>query len=222
MTESATKTEVDESATIVDKKPTSPLILGRPDPGKRWSRFFKRLIKLLARPAAFWETVREEEISLGEIMWPHIILMIGIRALAGLIGSLLSGGTAMAAMAAFASSFLSWLALVWVFAIIVGSVATARGARISARDPLRFAAYGLAPLFLVGILAAVPLPYVAPIAELIAMPYTFHVMALGVVPLLGVPLKRAPQTVGLLCGLLVVLWGIMPTLVPLIVEALTK
>lgn len=187
-----------------------------------WGRFVRRLSMVLMRPSTFWERVRDEEISVREIMWPHIITLVGVRALAGFVGGLLEGASVGASALSGLSGFVSWLALIWVFAVVVGSVATARGARINAQDPLRFAAYGLAPMFMVGIFAAVPLPYVTPIAELIAMPYTFHVMGLAVVPLLGVPVKRAPGIVGLLCGLLLVLWAVMPTLVPLAVEALTR
>ncbi|OIP41843.1 MAG: hypothetical protein AUK47_05680 [Deltaproteobacteria bacterium CG2_30_63_29] len=188
----------------------------------RWSRFIKRMLKVLLRPGAFWEGLREEEIRLSEIMWPHILVVLGLRSIAEAAGRLLDGQSFVTGITVLASSFVSWMALVWVFAIVVGSVATARGARINAQDPLRYAAYALTPLFLVGVLATVPFPYVTRIAELIAMPYTFHVMGLGVVPLLGVSEKRAPAMVGLLCGLLLILWAIMPTLVPLVVETLTK
>ena len=190
---------------------------------RRWGRFGKRLMMVLLRPGTFWERVKEEKISVGEMMWPHVLVMIAVRSLAGFIGNLLSdGGSLGSAAASFFSSFVSWLALVWVFAVIVGSLATTRGARVTGQAPLRFAAYGLAPLFVVGVFAAIPLPYVASIAELIAMPYTFQVMGLGVVPMLGVSQEKAPALVGLLCGLLLVLWGIMPTLVPLVVDTIAR
>lgn len=199
-------------------------VVAQPQAGRwpLWGRFARRLSMVLLRPATFWERVRDEEIPVKELMWPHVVVLVGVRALAGFIGGLLHGASFGSSLLSGLSSFVSWLALIWVFAVVVGSVATARGARINAQDPLRFAAYGLAPLFMVGVLAAVPLPYVTPIAELIAMPYTFHVMGLGVVPLLGVPWKRAPAMVGLVCGVLLILWAVMPTLVPLVVEALTR
>jgi hypothetical protein len=187
-----------------------------------WFRFFKRLMMVMLRPNKFWAKLRNENIQVREIMYPHVITLIAIRAIAAFAGKMFDDSSFGEAATTFASSFVSWFALVWVFAIAIGSVATARGARINAQDPLRVSAYGLAPLFLAGTLAAVPLPYVAPIAELIAMPYAFYVLAVGVVPLLDVPVKRAPAIVGINCGLLLVLWAVMPTLVPLAVEALTR
>jgi len=80
----------------------------------------------------------------------------------------------------------------------------------------------LTPLFAIGVLAVIPLPYVSAIADLVMMPYTFYVLAAGVVPALGVAENRAPTRVGLICGALLLLWSTMPTLIPLLVESLAK
>ena len=119
------------------------------------------------------------------------------------------------------TSFFSWFALVWVFALAAGSIATTSGAKMSAGSAIRFSIYGLTPLFAVGILAAIPLPHVAPIAELLAMPYAFYVLAVGVVPELGLSSEKAPGVVGKLCGALLILWSVMPTLLPELVGAIT-
>ncbi len=188
--------------------------------GDKWRRFSSRLAHLLLVPGKFWESLREEHVSVREMMLPHLILLIGVRAVAGFIGSLLGGGGFGAALGALISSFVSWFALVWVFAIVAASLASAKGGRLSANDSLRLAAYGLAPLFLVGVFAVIPFPHVAPIAELIAMPYAFYVLSAGVVPMLGVPVERAPVMVGQLCGALLILWSIMPTLLPELVRVI--
>ncbi len=219
-----TVTEVQEAPLVLSD--SGGLQINYTSPGGqsavRWGRFVRRLLMVLVRPGAFWERTRSAEVSVSELMWPHVILLVGLRALAGFVGQLWRGAGFWASFANFASSFVSWFALVWVFAVVVGSIATARGGKLAAQDPVRFAAFGLTPLFAVGMLAAIPLPYVAPIAELIAMPYTFHVLGLGAVPMLGLPVQKAPSFVGLTCGLLLILWGIMPTLVPLVVGVLTR
>ncbi|MDX9720447.1 MAG: Yip1 family protein [Myxococcota bacterium] len=227
MSETAERDRTREDFDDDDDK-ASPLILGNIKPRKkgtqqaRWIRFLKRLLHVLLRPQSFWEDALEDRHqSLSEILFPHTVVLIFVRALAGFVGALLGGSTFAQALANFGSSLLSWFALVFTFAFIVGFVVSARGGQIGETRAWRYAAYGLAPLFAVGIFAAIPLPYVAPVAELIAMPYTFYVMGLGLVPIFGLKAERAPALVGLLCGLLLVLWGVMPTLVPIVVHALT-
>ncbi len=190
--------------------------------GRRWTRFGRRLAVVLFRPGSFWQGVRDERITVGELMWPHILFLISLRSLAGLVGAILAGASLGSAAAGFVSGFASWLILVWVFALAAGIAATASGGRINAHDPLRYAAYGLAPLFIVGMLGAVPLPFVAPAADLVAMPWTFYVLGRGAIPMLGMRPDRAPGAVGLLCGVLLVLWGVMPTLVPMIVHSMMQ
>lgn len=186
-----------------------------------WSGFVGRVVKILLRPIVFWREIQDEEMSVRQVMFPHMIALIAVRSVAGFIGSLLQGHGLGAATGELLTSFLSWFALVWAFAAVAGSVASTSGGRLSANDSLRFAAYALVPFFVVGIFAAIPLPHVAPIAELVAMPYAFYVLALGVEPLLGVPAERSAVVTGQLCGALLVLWSIMPTLLPGIVKAVT-
>ena len=192
-----------------------------PPPGSPMGRFARRLGGLLVRPAHFWEALQKEEVPTGELMAPHLVLLIGIRAVAGAIGTLLAGGGVVAAIISLLGSFVSWFALVWVFALVVGSFVATSGGHADPKAALRFAVYGVSPLFVVGVLAAIPVTYVTPIAELLAMPYAFWTLAVGVMPELKVPQDRAPALVGRLCGALLILWSVMPTLLPKVLAALT-
>ncbi|NMC69392.1 MAG: YIP1 family protein [Myxococcales bacterium] len=184
--------------------------------------FFGDLVEVLFAPAAFWERARAEGPGGYRAIWIHLLVLIGLRAVAGFGGALLRGAGIGAAFGQFFSGMLAAFALVWLFAAIVAGVTAGSTGRTTVRETFRFAAYGLTPLFVVGVLAVVPLPYVAPIADLVLMPYTFYVLGVGLVPALGVPEKSAPGRVALVCGSLLVLWSVMPTLIPLVVEALVR
>ena len=190
----------------------------RPPKGT-WAGFFWRVFNVLGRPTAFWQSIRQDELTVGQVMWPHVVVLVLLRTTAGLFGNLLQHVPVGAAFGQFATGVVAWMLLVWLFAVVAGSIASVRTARMALQDALRFAAFGLTPLFLVGILAVIPFPYVSPIAELLLMPYTFLVLAQGVAPALGVPADRAPAVVGMVCGALLVLWTVMPTLADLVLAA---
>ncbi|MFT7625181.1 MAG: hypothetical protein ACI9WU_004372 [Myxococcota bacterium] len=190
--------------------------------GTQWSRFAARLLDVLLRPQRFWRDVRREEIAIRELLFPHLVILIGVLAGAGFIGQLLGDAGFGSAVGQLVTSFVSWFAMVGVFAIVAGSIASAKGARLSMSDSMRYAAYGLTPLFVVGVFSAIPLPHVAPIAGLIAMPWAFYVLSAGVVPCLGISTERSAPIAGLMCGATLILWTIMPTLLPELVAAITK
>jgi len=180
------------------------------------------LFSVLVAPSAFWERPRALQGATAKPIWIHLAVLIGLRSVAGFGGALLRHGGFGAGFGQLVSGILSSFLMVWLFAAIVASVAATSGGRANVRDAFRFAAYGLTPMFAIGVLAVVPLPYVSPIADLALMPYTFYVLAVGVVPALGVSVERAPGRTGIICGALLLLWTVMPALIPLLVETLFR
>lgn len=195
----------------------------RNEDGSPWGRFFGRLIQVLLRPTKAWERIAGESVPIGEVLWPHAVLLILARAGAELIGHLLEGWGIGTALADFGLGVISWFVLLWVFAFVAGSVASARGrAGLAAGDALRFGAYGLSPLFAVGLLSVVPLPYVSQVAGVLAMPWAFYVLGVGVHPMLHVKDEQAAAVTGLVCGALVLAWALLPTLMGLILRAIAQ
>jgi hypothetical protein len=184
--------------------------------------FFFDLFGVLAGPAAFWRRRAAAAPAPSRSVWLHLLVLIGLRCVAGFGGALLRGAGLGASLGQFFSALLASFVMVWLFAAIVAFLSAGAAGRATIRDSFRYAAYGLTPLFVIGILAVIPLPYVSAIADLVMMPYTFYVLAAGVVPALGVTEDRAPTRVGLICGALLFLWSTMPTLIPLVVESLVK
>ncbi|MBN1773954.1 MAG: YIP1 family protein [Deltaproteobacteria bacterium] len=198
-----------------------PLLPVGPPAAKRPS-FLGDLFGVLFSPTAFWARPRPTGLPEAKPIWIHLAILIGIRSVAGFGGALLRDVGLGAAFGQLFSGLVAAFAMVWLFTAIVASLTAGTAGRATVRETFRYAAYGLTPLFAIGVLAVVPLPYVTPIADLVLMPYTFYVLALGVVPALGVAEKAAPGRVALICGSLLVLWSIMPTLIPLVVEALVR
>ena len=186
------------------------------------SSFFFDLFGVLAGPAAFWSRRPDAAPRASRSIWLHLLVLIGLRSAAGFGGALLRGAGLGASLGQLFSALLSSFVMVWLFAAIVAFLSAGSTGRATIRDSFRYAAYGLTPLFAIGVLAVIPLPYVSAIADLVMMPYTFYVLASGVVPALGVAESRAPTRVGLICGALLFLWSTMPTLIPLLVEKLAK
>jgi hypothetical protein len=180
------------------------------------------LFAVLVGPTAFWERPRALQGATARPIWIHLAVLIGLRSAAGFGGALLRSAGFGIAFGQLISGILSSFLMVWLFAAIVASVAATSGGRANVRDAFRYAAYGLTPMFAIGVLAVVPLPYVSPIADLALMPYTFYVLAVGVVPALGVAVERAPGRTGIICGALLLLWTVIPALIPLLVETLFR
>lgn len=192
-----------------------------PPEGNPWGRFFARMMLILVRPTKAWDRLAKEEVGIGELLWPHALVLILARGCAELVGHLLEGWKLGAALADLAFGVLSWFVLVWVFSFVAGSVASTRGgARLAAGDAMRFGAYGLTPLFAVGMISVIPFPYVSQIAGVLAMPYAFYVLAVGVRPMLHVDDKDAAAVTGLVCGALVLAWALLPNLIGLILRAI--
>ena len=122
----------------------------------------------------------------------------------------------------FVLSFATWMGLIWLFAPIALTVASTRKAAPDFGHAFRFAAYGVTPFLVFGMLSVIPLPYVATIADAIALPWAFYVLSVGVVPMLGIPEDRAPAAVGLLTGALLIGGGVMPALLRMALQSLGK
>jgi hypothetical protein len=192
-----------------------------PEPGSPWAHFFARLGLVLLRPTKAWERLSKEQLTLGEVLWPHVVVLILARGIAELIGNLLSGKSLGLSFGELAVAVVSWFVLVWVVAIASGSVASTRGgARLAANDAFSFGAYGLTPLFVVGVLSVIPLPYVSQAAGVLAMPYAFYVLSVGVVPMLRVKESESAAIAGLVCGTLLLAWALLPTLLALVLRAI--
>ena len=54
-----------------------------------FSTFLTRVLHILARPSDFWEELREVATPVRHLMFPHLMVLVGVRAGAGFVGDLL-------------------------------------------------------------------------------------------------------------------------------------
>ena len=185
-----------------------------------WGHFFQNIGMLLLRPTAAWDDICKTKEDLSKVLWPHVLVLLLARGVADFFGNLIRGESLAVAMGQMVSSVLAWFVLIWLFALAAASIAGSRGGELT--DSFRFSGYALTPLFVVGILAVVPVPYVSRIADLVVMPYAFYVLAVGTVPMLRIPSDKAPGAVGLLAGTMLILWALLPTLLGEVLKMLQK
>ncbi|MEZ4267084.1 MAG: Yip1 family protein [Myxococcota bacterium] len=177
-------------------------------------RFLARLFRVMLQPTAFWVDLRQTgPPPLSAILWPHLALLIGLRSIADFVGVLLApGGTISDAITKGLGALVGWILLPICLAFVGSIIGGVGGGSASFRRSLAFAAYGLAPLFIAGSLAIIPVPWVAQAAEMLAMPYTFYVLAVGVHPVLGVDQRRLAGAIGLINGATLLLWSALALL----------
>jgi hypothetical protein len=186
----------------------------------RWARFFQDLVAVLGRPTSFWQSRYDEaptaEPSLAMVLWPHLLVLVIARGVAASIGAVAGGQSFGGMLTAALGTALGSLALVLVVAFAASVLTAARGQRPSFARSLGLAAYGLTPMLIVGMLAAIPIAHVAPISEALAMPYAFYVVGTGLVPVLRAEPARAPASVGMLNGVILVAWSLVVASVTLL------
>lgn len=179
-------------------------------------RFLARLFRVMFRPTSFWVGLRQHgPPPLGAILWPHLATLILLRSTADFVGHVLrmgEGEDLSSAITNALGALVGWLLLPLGLAFVASVVGGMGGGTASFRRSLALSAYGLSPLFIAGSLAVIPVPWVAQAAEMLAMPYTFYVLAVGVGPLLAVEQRRLAGAVGLVNGAVVLLWSALALL----------
>ena len=183
--------------------------------------FLRRALHVLVRPSGFWRALREtDDVRSGEIVAIHVGLLALAAALAGFVGDLVSGAAVGTATLQLLTQFVTRFVAVLALGVFCTALLVSEGARASGRDGLALAAYGATPLFVAGILGVIPIPYVAHVADIAAMPWAFHLLAAGIRPLMRVPDDRAPTAAAHVCGGLLVIWTLVPTLLPVLLRTL--
>ena len=184
-------------------------------------RFLADFFLILTRPGTFWQNQDKHPATLGQLFFPHLTLLIALRTLATTAGSLINSeaGAKQVLIQSLSQAFLIFV-LLGLMSLIVMASSGLSGAKLSFDRATRFVGYSLTPMFFVGIIGIIPLPYISTICDLLAMPWAFVVMGTGILPFLKVETPHAPTLTALLCGLLLCLWGGLPILIPILLGIL--
>ncbi|MCB9735598.1 MAG: YIP1 family protein [Deltaproteobacteria bacterium] len=189
---------------------------------KLFFRFLRRSVAVTLRPRAFWRRLAEQGApSFGELMWPHTTILSALGGVAALVGGVANDRSAGVVAAHAILTFVASVIMVVGFGFIARVVSGAEKGSAKMGVAFAFGVYGMTPMLLLGVLHVVPSPLVHTIAGLLALPYTFYVVGLGVGPMLAVPDKRGAETAGLLCAAALLAWSLTSALaaIPLASEA---
>ena len=92
--------EAEQEKRAVVSRPSERTEAPAPEPGPLgklerkgtiWARFGQRLLDVIVRPSHFWRDVRREEITIKELVFPHLLILISLHSAAGFVGRLLRG-----------------------------------------------------------------------------------------------------------------------------------
>lgn len=178
-------------------------------------RFVHDFFLLLIRPGAFWQQQNEHPATLLQLHFPHLAILVLLRMIAVFVGGFLipTSDLTTVIIQSVTQGFLIFV-LVWCFAVIIAGITAITGKGFHIDRGLRFAGYSITPILFTGIIAFIPVPYLATIFDLLAMPWAFVVLGAGILPYLNVKSDRAPIVSALLCGILMFLWAVLPMLIP--------
>ena len=186
-----------------------------------WARFLVDFMNVMVRPVHFWEGQSEHPATLAQIHFPHLVLLVWLRAIAVFVGGVLrQGSDAISELVSAFSQALLIFVFVWLLALIYSGImaVVAKGFHFS--RCLNFVAYAITPLLVINIMSVFPIPHMSMVCDIIALPYVFVVLGAGMLPFLKVPEKTAPILCGLFCGLMACLWSVLPILMPRLISIL--
>ena len=181
-----------------------------------FARFFLDLGLILSRPSLFWRGQAEHPATLVQVHCPHLLVLIVLRTAAIILSGLFKSDQEISQVLVQAGTqALLIILLVWGLALLIVPL-TGRGFRYD--KAVRFVGYGITPILFVGIVSIIPVPYLGTICDLLAMPWAFVVLGAGMLPYLKLKPEHAPVLTGLICGLLFCLWGVLPILIPYLID----
>lgn len=184
---------------------------------------------LFSHPQEEWESIRDEPCTVTMCYLRHVLILAAIPAVSAYIGAVQVGWsvgtqevirlTSASALPIAAAFYLAMLAAVYVVGRLVHWMAQTFGAETTLNQSIVLVTYTGTPLFLVGVVALYPMPWLNMLFGIVALLYTVYLLYTGVPVVMkitkeqGFLFSSAVLTVGMvtLVGMLavtVILWGL--------------
>ncbi len=184
---------------------------------------------LFSQPQKEWEEIRDEPCTVTMCYVRHVLILAAIPAVSAYIGAVqvgwstgvgetirLTPGSALPIAIAF---YLAMLAAVYIVGRLIHWMSQTYGAETTLAQSVVLVTYTGTPLFLVGIVALYPMPWLNMLFGIVALLYTVYLLYMGVPVVMriskeqGLLFSSAVLTVGMvtLVGMLAVtaiLWGL--------------
>ncbi len=183
---------------------------------------------LFSEPQKEWEAIRDEPCTVTMCYLRHVLILAAIPAVSAYIGAVQVGWivgsqetvrlTWTSALPIAVLFYLAMLAAVYVVGRLVYWMSQTYGAHTTLAQSVVLVAYTGTPLFLVGVVALYPMPWVNMLFVIVALMYTVYLLYTGVPVVMKITREQgflfasAVLTVGMvtLVGMLavtVILWG---------------
>ncbi len=183
---------------------------------------------LFSHPQQEWESIRDEPCTVTMCYVRHVLILAAVPAISAYIGAVQVGWsvsaeettklTASSALPIAIAFYLAMLAAVYVVGRLIHWMSQTFGAQTTLAQSVVLVTYTGTPLFLVGIVALYPMPWVNMLFGIVALLYTVYLLYTGVPVVMkitkeqGFLFSSAVLTVGMvtLVGMLavtVILWG---------------
>ncbi len=183
---------------------------------------------LFSHPREEWESIRDEPCTITKCYLKHILILAAIPAVSAYIGAVQVGWsvggedtvrlTSASALPMAVVFYGAMLVAVFVVGRLIFWMSQTYGAKTTLAQSVVLAAYTGTPLFLVGVVALYPMPWLNMLFVILALFYTIYLLYTGVPVVMKINRERgflfssAVLTVGMvaLVGMLavtVILWG---------------
>ena len=183
---------------------------------------------LFSHPREEWESIRDEPCTITKCYLKHILILAAIPAVSAYIGAVQVGWsvggedtvrlTSASALPMAVVFYGAMLVAVFVVGRLIFWMSQTYGAETTLAQSVVLAAYTGTPLFLVGVVALYPMPWLNMLFVILALFYTIYLLYTGVPVVMKINRERgflfssAVLTVGMvaLVGMLavtVILWG---------------
>lgn len=179
-----------------------------------------RVKNILITPKTEWYEIDAEETSIAQIYMGYVIPLMGLSAIAGLIGAILNlviGGTFttlsfLIVLVTLLLSFVVGLGILYLLALIVDKLAPTFEASPHMPSAFKLVAYGSTAGWVVGLLGILPIPYIGILIVLLSL-YNLYLVYTG----LPVVMRAPPEKALVYTIAIVVVYIVLVVLIGLIV-----
>ena len=188
----------------------------------------KHVLGIMLNPSKEWQEIREENTTMSEVYLQHVLLLAAIPPICAFIGAtqlgwivgdnvhrLTASSTAPMAFGFYLASLLG----VYVMGRAIFWMSETYGAGATLDKCIVLAAHTITPMFICGLIALFPVPWIILVVGLFAVGYTVYLIYTGIPVVMGIDKDQgflfasAVLTVGMVTlvavmASTVVLWGL--------------
>jgi len=175
-----------------------------------------RVKAILLTPDTEWPVIAAEPSSVEDIYRNYLVYIAAVPAVAGLIGSLISGRSIIASLLAAILGFVLGLVGVYVLALIIDKLAPNFDGKSNFLSAFKLSAYSATAGWLAGIFAIIPALHLLSIVGL----YSLYLLYTGLPVLMKSPKEKAMTYTIVIIVAAVVLYLIIGALVGLLIGGL--